>query len=380
MCTRDHKYMRFNIVVFLLLIFFTTETYFKIVVFPIGESTWLLQVTKGVVLIGLSAYVLIKKPNQLLLLGILLISFIIGQLSIVNSVSKEAVITFTKLIFPIVLLIFFNTYTQSVKQNDFSFLVFEYIMLFNSFLIGIGFLFQIKFLYTYEGTRFGYNGLFLSSATGSYVYCITLIYLLAKYKKAIFKRLPNLVIIASMFCLGTKVGYLFLAVFFVIYLFKYTSINKKLIGSLSLVVGVFVIYVFFFKFGIFNEIRQQDGLISSLMSYRDELLINRTIPFILENWSFPNYLFGGVSDLSTKSQIDFIDILYFFGIIGGFLYYFIFFRTFWVFKADSDIAILLLSLFIIVFLTGNFFGYPSIAIYLVILREYIVQNEQNKYP
>ena len=380
MCTRDHKYMRFNIVVFLLLIFFTTETYFKIVVFPIGESTWLLQVTKGVVLIGLSAYVLIKKPNQLLLLGILLISFIIGQLSIVNSVSKEAVITFTKLIFPIVLLIFFNTYTQSVKQNDFSFLVFEYIMLFNSFLIGIGFLFQIKFLYTYEGTRFGYNGLFLSSATGSYVYCITLIYLLAKYKKAIFKRLPNLVIIASMFCLGTKVGYLFLAVFFVIYLFKYTSINKKLIGSLSLVVGVFVIYVFFFKFGIFNEIRQQDGLISSLMSYRDELLINRTIPFILENWSFPNYLFGGVSDLSTKSQIDFIDILYFFGIIGGFLYYFIFFRTFWVFKANSDIAILLLSLFIIVFLTGNFFGYPSIAIYLVILREYIVQNEQNKYP
>ncbi|MEO7282512.1 hypothetical protein [Gelidibacter sp.] len=380
MGTRDNKYLRFNVVVFLLLLFFTTEAYFKIVLFSNGESTWLLQVTKGIVLISLSVCVLIKQPNQLWLLGVLLISFLIGQLSLVNGISKEAVITFTKLIFPIVLLLFFNSYTQSVKQNDVTFLVFEYIMLFNAFLIGIGILFQIKFVHTYLGARFGFNGLFVSSATGSYVYCITLIYLLAKYKRAIFKRLPNLVIIASMFCLGTKVSYLFLAVFFAIYLWQFTTINKKLIGSLFVVLGVFILYVFFFKFGIFNEIRQQDGLISSLMSYRDELLLERTVPYILENWSFLNYLFGGVSDLSTKSQIEFIDVFYFFGVIGGFLYYFIFFRIFLIFKAHIYVAILLSALFIIVLLTGNFFGYPSIAIYLVILREYLEQNEQNKHP
>src|SRR5690606_24223791 len=148
--------------------------------------------------------------------------------------------------------------------------------------------------------------------------------------------------------------------------FKYTKINRKLIASGIIGLSVFAVYVFFFKYGIFNEIRQKDGLLSSLMSYRDELFLERTLPYIKEHWSTLNYMFGGVSDLTTKSQIEFIDVFYFFGLVGGGLYYYLFFKAFLGFKMEIHSAVLLSLLFIIVLLAGNFFSYPSIAIYLVI--------------
>ena len=137
--------------------------------------------------------------------------------------------------------------------------------------------------------------------------------------------------------------------------------------------------MFFFKYGIFNEIRERDGLISSVMSHRDRLFLEETIPYIQEHWGSLNYLFGGVSDLSTKSQIEFIDIFYFFGIIGGFCYYYIFLKEFLVFKMNIYLVILLSVLFILVLLGGNFFSYPSIFIYLVILQECLKLDESNQY-
>lgn len=121
--------------------------------------------------------------------------------------------------------------------------------------------------------RFGYNGLFITSATSSYVYCFSLIYLLIKYKAAVLKKFTNVIIIGSMFCIGSKVSNLFLGCFLVIYLWQFTSLNKVLIVSSIVVIGILGLYVTFFKFGLFNEICQKDGLMSSMMSYRDEILL-----------------------------------------------------------------------------------------------------------
>jgi hypothetical protein len=347
--------------------------------FSTAEKPELLQVTKGIILLGLGLYIIIKDPKRLWLLGLLCLSFLLGQFALGNGIYKDAVIAFVKFLYPIILLVFFNIYSLSIKQSKRFFLVFEGIMLCNSLLVFIGLLFEIKFFNTYLNPRFGFNGLFVSSATGSYVYGLTLIYLLAKYKTTVFKRIPNIIIIGSMFCVGTKVSYLLLGCFFAVYLWKYTRISKKIILSTLIVLLIVAVYVFFFEFGIFNEIRKKDGLISAIMSYRDKLLIEQTIPYIQEHWSVLNYLFGGVSDLSTKSQIEFFDLFYFFGIIGGLLYYFIIFKAFLVINLEIHIAVLLSVLFIIVLLAGNFFSYPSIAIYLVVLREYLKFNEQNKH-
>ncbi|SDZ80897.1 hypothetical protein [Bizionia paragorgiae] len=373
------KYRNLNFAVLLLVLLYITEGYFKVVLYSTGETPGLLQISKGILLLGLGLYLVLNQPRSLAFIGLLSVSFFIGQLALSRSVSKDALIAFAKLLYPILLLLFFNSYHLSKNHKDKLFLVFEFIMLCNALVVFCGLLFDIKIFNTYLGSRFGFNGLFVSSATSSYVYALTLIYLLAKYKEDVFKNIPNLIIIGSMFCVGTKVSYLFLGCFLTVYFFKYTKINRKLIASSIIGLSVFAVYVFFFKFGIFNEIRQKDGLLSSLMSYRDELFLERTLPYIKEHWSTLNYMFGGVSDLTTKSQIEFIDVFYFFGLVGGGLYYYLFFKAFLGFKMEIHSAVLLSLLFIIVLLAGNFFSYPSIAIYLVILREYLKRNEQNQY-
>jgi len=369
----------FHFGVSILLLLFITEAYFKIVLFSTGQTLVLLQLIKGSLLLVLGVYLIANQPKSILLLVLLCFSFVLGQLALDGGVFKEAVIAFAKLVFPITLLLFFNSYMLARKHRENLFLVFEYLMLFNAVLVFIGLFFNIKIFNSYLGSRFGFNGLFVTSASSSYVYSLTLIYLLTKYKATVFKKIPNLIIIGSMFCLGTKASYLFLGCFFAVYFWKYTKLSKSIVVSGVLVLAILATYVFFFNFGIFNEIRQEDGLLSSVMSYRDELLLKRTLPFIQEHWSLVNYIFGGVSDFSTKSQIEFIDIFYFFGIVGGILYYYIFFKAFLVVKPEIHISVLLVFLFIIVLLAGNFFSYPSIAIYLVILREYLKYNEQNQH-
>lgn len=373
------KYLYTNFAALLLLILFITEAYFKIVLFSTGETLALLQIIKGAMLLVFSGYLLLKQPKSLLLLGLLCVSFVVGQLALDSGFYKAPLIAFIKLLYPIILLLFFNSYKLSIKQREKLSVVFEYIILCNALLVFIGLVFDIKIFNTYLGSRFGFNGLFVTSATSSYVYALTLIYLLAKYKSNLLKKLSNIIIIGSMFCIGTKVSYLFLICFFAVYFWKYTKLNKTIVFSGVIGLGVISLYVFFFKFGIFNEIREKDGLVSSIMSYRDELLLERTIPYIQEHWSTLNYMFGGVSDLTTKSQIEFIDIFYFFGIFGGVLYYSIFFKAFLVVKLEIHIAILLSLLFIIVLLAGNFSVTASIAIYLVVLSEYLKYNEQNQH-
>lgn len=374
------KYLLLNYASILLLILFISEAYFKIVHFSTGEESILLQVIKGIVLVVLGLYVLKKPPKNLLLLLVLFVSFLFGQLTLKGSINKAVVIAFVKFVYPIVLLIFFNIYILANNQKEKLFLAFEYVILFNSLLIIFGFLFNITIFNSYLGSRFGFNGLLITSATSSYVYCIALVYLLAKYKTSIFNRIPNLIIIGSMFLLGTKASYLFLVCFFTIYFLKYTVINKKIIVGALLTICGLGFYIFFFKYGVFNEIRQSDGLISSLLSYRDKLLLERTIPYIRENWSLKNYIFGGVLEMSTKSQIELIDVFYFFGLFGGLLYFYMFLKAFLIIKLNIHVILLLSIVFFIVLLAGNFFSYPSIAIYLVVLREYLKINEQNKHP
>jgi len=113
------------------------------------------------------------------------------------------------------------------------------------------------------------------------------------------------------------------------------------------------------------------------MSYRDQLLIEKTMPFIKYNWQGLNYFFGGISDLSTKSQIDIIDIFYCFGILGGILYLYVFLKLFLTFKTNHYMISLLCLMLLIVFFAGNFFSYASVAIYIILLREFLLEYEKS---
>jgi len=211
-----YRYSRLsNLLVWLPVLLFITEAYFKIVLFSSEEEPQILQVTKAILLAITGGYILFKRPKSLFFFGLLSVSFLIGQWTLSERVNSAVTVAFIKLLYPIVLLLFFDIYSLSIQQREHLFRVFEYIMLINALIIFIGFLFDLHIFSSYPyGDRFGYNGLFVTSATSSYVYGFTLIYFLAKYRESVFANIPNLIIIASMFFLGTKLSLLLLACFF----------------------------------------------------------------------------------------------------------------------------------------------------------------------
>jgi len=359
----------------LLLLLYVTEGYFKVLDFSFGEESLILRITKLTIVSAFGLFILFKKPKTLLVPLLLTFSFCIGQVFLNKPFQKEVLVTFGKFLFPVLLFIFFDAYGLSKNQRDKLYMAFEWIVIFNSLLILLGFCFEIYQFKTYDSVRFGYDGLLVTSATGSYFYIIALISLFFKYSENLFKKPSNLLIILSALLVGTKAIYIFIIGFLGIFLFRFIKKNKKIIITGFAIIALVMGYFFFFVYGLFNEIRQTDGFFSALLSYRDQLLFQKTLPFINENWKFMNYLLGGLEDTTTRSQIDIIDIFYFFGLIGGLLYLWIYFKLFFPVKGGYSIKFLLGLMFFIVCFGGNFFSYASVAIYVVILREFLRDSE-----
>src|SRR5690554_4551154 len=229
-----------------------------------------------------------------------------------------------------------------------------------------------------RSTLFPYTTLFRStSATSSYVYAVAIFYFLLKLKRNFLKSWKTYFVIACTIFTGTKILYIALIASLFIYLICFVNFSKqqrKLIFFVIMSACAAIAYFFFFEFGIFNQIRQNEGLLSAILSYRDDLFMEQTLPFIKENWSWANYLFGGISELSVRSQMGFIDVFVFWGILGGLYYLYTFYKTFVTFPIDKNVVYILLSLGLMVFLAGNFFENASVAIYLVILKEKLIDK------
>jgi len=362
----------------LLILLYTTEAYYKINEYYFGETSILLKSIKLIVLTAITIFILKTKPKALFWPLLLVLSFSIGQTLLNNPFQTEIIIEFGKFLYLILLLIFFNVYPLNKAQKNKLFLCFEMILVFNSLLILLGYFFDIGVFKTYEGNRFGFDGFLITSATGSYVYIIGLFFILLKYRYRLFYTPTNYIVVLSAFLVGTKALYIFIFGAACVYIFWFLKGKFKII-LISLIGGIFIfnIYYFFFVLGIFNDIRQSDGLLSAVMSYRDQLLIEKTMPFIKYNWQGLNYFFGGISDLSTKSQIDIIDIFYCFGILGGILYLYVFLKLFLTFKTNHYMISLLCLMLLIVFFAGNFFSYASVAIYIILLREFLLEYEKS---
>jgi hypothetical protein len=345
--------------------------------FYYNDTTIVLKAIKLIVLLLMSGFITYKKPKALFLPILLIICCIIGQITLKNLFEFRVLVDFGKFLYLIILLVFFEVYKLNKSQTNKMLTIFEWIVILNSILILMGFFLNIYLFKTYEGIRFGYDGFLITSATGTYFYIIALTYLLSKYRDKLFNKPLNIIVILSVLLVGTKALYLFLVGFFCAYIFTYGKGRiRNIIFSGVIIISITLGYAFFFEYGLFNEIRKSDGLITSFLSYRNRLFYEKTLPFINENWGILNYLFGGIDDPTTKSQIDFIDIFYVFGLIGGLLYLFIFFRSFLPIKAEYSIMFLLGLLMFIVFFGGNFFSYASVAIYVVILREVLKYYER----
>lgn len=363
------------LLILVLLLFFGTEAYNKLSWYSNWQNNNLQKILKALVFIGLCGGLIFKNYKLFLSLVGLCLIFAIGQWQLIEGFSRDNLLYLSKFLFPILLFSLFKEVKWRPSNKLFS--VYEFLVLLNSCLIIIGFIFSINYFKTYAGARFGYSGLMISSATATYFYSIAIFYFFRRYKeKAIQKWKFFGCVLASVF-VGTKSIYLFLVLLAVFYIIRYVrSKNLKYVFLFivaSLAMG-FSIYLFYIN-PVFSRIRISVGILSSILSYRDQLFMERTLPFIEENWSVLNYLFGGVADFETRPQLEFFDLFYFWGIGGSLIYLFLYYYSYKPLKLPKqEVLFFSFSLIIIMFLAGNFFYNASIPIYLLIFREYSNQE------
>ena len=355
---------------FLLIVFYTTEATSKIVELTQGKVIMLPRLVKLMVL-GLTVIAIgYKQKKRLVFIFLLpLIMFLLGQWSLENSFTTNAVITFGKYIFPLLLFSYFTVFKIDERERKTLFKIFENIMVLNSFLVFVGITLDIRIFETYDFKRFGYNGLLLTSATSTYVYFVSIGYCLFG-KKDSLNSWKFWIRFGAALLVGTKALYisLFLMLLYQVYLFVPKKLRMGLLGFAA-VIACAMFYLLFYQIDIFVQIREEKGLLTAILSGRDRLLYEDTLPDIQQNWNALNYVFGGVSDIQLRSEMSFIDLFYFFGVIGGIYYFILYLKTYFsnnkLFK-HWGLFILLVA---IVFVAGNFFFYATVPIYLLILKE-----------
>lgn len=364
----------------LLIVFFISEAYGKYDILYWGGKSEIPRILKFVFMILLSLAILKNRPKDFLWPVLLTFSFTIGQWYLFEGFNTEVIVSFGKFLFLIMLSLYFNAHTLDADTQKTLLEVFELLIVINSLLVIAGLLFDISFFQTYLFGRFGYNGLFIASYTASYVYIIALFYFLLTFREGFLKNWKVRLVIVAVILLGTKSAYIGLFATMLVYVFFYLKlapIKKKIMATGISLIVIGIAYFFFFENGIFHELRQEKGMVTSLLSLRDELFLERTLPFVQSQWSGINYLFGGLSDLTTRSQMGIVDLFYFWGFLGGCLFLWVFYRTYFTFQITKADLFLILTLSIIVGLAGNFFENASIAIYLIVLREAILFKNHN---
>ncbi|MFD2434239.1 hypothetical protein ACFSO9_12245 [Mesonia maritima] len=321
-------------------------------------------------LVFMLGYLTLYHGKRLLyLIGITLI-FCIGQFFIEeDGFSYLSIVGFSRYLLFITIVIFFSEFAQK-KIPNFPIKIFHIFILINSIIIILSFLFNIELFRTYAGERFGFNGLFMTSSNTTYFYLITFLCFFNRYRREVFSK-PLFWIAVTAGCLvGTKSIYLALMIlFFLAILFFIRNNRTKYIFLISLfLIGSVGLY-FFFSTKVFSTIVNENGWLTAILSTRNQLLVDETIPFVQKNWNVLNYLFGGLANPFLRPQLELLDLLLFFGILGGAFYIYTFAKFYFNFSIQKLFPVFTLALlFLVTLISGNFFYNATVPIYLIILK------------
>ncbi|MDC7996784.1 hypothetical protein [Gilvibacter sediminis] len=343
----------------------------------IDHTTDLQQWVKAIIALIVAGFILLqfrKTYKFLVMLSVLGLLFVAGQWTLNLPFEQQNLVVFGRFMFPLILFGFFNAYPANEKGHNSVFRFFEVFLWVNFALMIIGLITDIYVLKTYLGDRFGYNGMLITSATSTYVYLVALGYCYFKDCHGYWRNPLFWIVVLSSLLVGTKTLYLGL-VLFAILLFLFSSFRyKKQFLAVGIVGLIASFYVLFYQVPMFSQIREEQGLVTAVLSYRDQLFLNQTWPYIQEQWGALNYLFGGVSDFGLRSQMDLVDLVFFWGVLGALVYLAVYVKGYFNFKLQKVHYAYFILLGIAVLISGNFFTYTSIPVYLLILREAIVNQ------
>lgn len=379
MIKKNRLISRESLLLTFLLLFFLSEAWSVLQIGFEAEKSSVPKILKILSLLVLSFYLILKKKKKALYLTAIVTCFMVGLIGLENGLNINTFTSFSKYLFFLILLAFFSSnYLTRINRVTLIFKIFEALILINCLIVISSYIFEIQMFLTYGTHRFGYIGLFYASATGSYFYIFAISYLLIRYDINVIRQPLFYIAVLSALLLGTKSLYLFLVVALIAFsLFQLKSvILKKTIIFAIFLASILILYLLFTK-GIFAEIVAKEGWLTSILSYRDQLILDRSIPYIQHNWQWHNYLFGGLSVVTARPQMELIDLFMFFGMLGLFYYIFLIKKFYFDFRLKSKfIVTLLICVLVVMLIAGNFFYNASVPIYLIILKLAIINSQE----
>ena len=367
----------------LLLLLYLAEGAYKLLVYNNMHDIRVSAGLKIVLQLYFLFHILKNTPKRLLLPLLLMVLFIVGQLILFPLEKFTANLLFLdKYLFVILALLYVNSLKNRQKYYSGFFNTFEKLILFNSVLIFIGLIMEVSVFETYRAPRFGFDGLLLRSGAATYIYWIALFY----FAHQIFvlkrkKHLSGIVILLAAFLLGTKSMLLALGLL-PIYFFVYFKWYRRKLVLFPLVV-ILITSFFWFSWvvdlysqysGTYQTVAENEGFATAFFSYRNVHLMEEMIPSIQEKWHWINYLFGGAVDMHFRSQFGFLDLFYFFGIIGSALFLYIFGKAFITFRLNVTTIFFMAVTCILIGFAANFFYETIIAMYLIVIKSYFEQR------
>ena len=363
-----------------------TDFHYKVSV-RLGYETFKLTLPTKL-LVGTSlAYCIIKQKlldkKDLVCLSLFAIVILLG-ITIQNQWDlSEYLYIIGQYIFSIILFLFFFKNHSNLGWGIFD-KTLSAILLINFFCIIIAILFDFQIFRTYQGIRFGYNGIFKSTSTASYFYMFILLYHLMKKDNSKRSRWLLFITIFSSLIVGSKTLFAFVTIVLLIHLLRDLVQKQNYFSSISFYILSTIIVLALSSYFIIplislNKALQQvlidDGVVSAILSYRDEHVIN-ALSYLIKNYDLSNYFFGGLSMVNRLTEVAIIDMFLSFGIIGTIIFLTLFFKN--LPRINSTILITFFTLiFCIIMLRGNFFYFPSVIYISITIFTSIINYTQN---
>jgi hypothetical protein len=364
---------------------FVTSIAFKLMPTSFYRYSGALKLLFEAIMIGMTI-INFKKPFRTFwFIGAFVISFVISQLLLNESgydfkaqISSGNIYFFNRYMYLLIFILFIKTVPLKQETYEKIYKYFEYFLYINTIALFIGYAFHVEVFRSYEyTTRFGVSGFFSKPGEASYMYMIAIIvnyyYWILKNNKVNLYKL--LFLIACSLCLGQKKIILFLLLLSIVHLINYNRFKKvfRILLPLSLVVFIFfkesIIQAILSHSPFWKTVYDQSGLVSTIFSYRDQLLV-KAMTYIEGNWSFLNYIFGGLDFDHYKVEFEFIDLYIFLGFAG--IVYYLYVVSSYLNGGNFLKRNLIIIAFITSLLSGGLILNVTVAILFYIVVKYIM--------
>lgn len=324
------------------------------------------------------------RENSLALIGMLslLLFKVIGSWTIAPSypndidLYKDVIKTWMGYVYIFPLFLFLSNVTENKPLVIPKYVKHGFVVLAGGFALSVfvGLLFNAHVFHTYPNpTRFGISGLLYPSSYVSffYIFSISSAYLLHIRipSKKLYSILLYTLSLAAIFS-GTKSTYLFLLVFYTLFIIEKQYYREKwlwLLLSAFALLFVTLRHKLASVFHVLLELYQKENFLTFALSYRN-IYAQDTWTFIQENWTWVNYLFGGLDNVNQLTEMAFIDLFLNFGALGFGLFLYLYYRLITSYLHWSTMNLIMAtSIILIIAIGGNFFDRIPHAYWLVLL-------------